>query len=77
MRGVKPTEKGRRDLKAQLVARGMTQMEVAARMGITFVTLSRLLNGHAKWTRYHARGFSFATGIPLAVILPPEGENAA
>lgn len=59
----------RRDLKAALVRRGITQTDAASRMGISFNTMSRLLNGFAEWTPRHARAFSFATGIPLAQIV--------
>jgi transcriptional regulator with XRE-family HTH domain len=65
----------RRDLKAALVLRGLTQQEAARRAGISESQMSRLLNGNRAWTLLQARAFSFATGISLATILP-DGDGA-
>lgn len=67
--------KERRDLKAALVLRGIIQIELARRMGIDQSTVSRLLSGERSFTTIQARAFSFATGIPLATILP-NGQEA-
>lgn len=52
-------------LRDALKQRGLTQLEVARRMGITPSQLSRMLGGSRKWKLRHARAFAMATGIPM------------
>lgn len=52
-------------LQDALRLRGLTQVEVARRMGITPSHLSRMLGGSRKWKVRHARAFAMATGIPM------------
>jgi transcriptional regulator with XRE-family HTH domain len=68
--------KHRRDLRAELVLRGMNASDAARRMGVNPSTVSRLLSGETPWSERNARAFSFATGIPLATILP-NGQEAS
>lgn len=68
--------RNRRDLKAELALRGLTMTAVAERMGVNVGTVSRLLSGERPFSKIHARAFSFATGIPLATILP-NGQEAS
>ena len=60
--------KERRDLKAELMRRGLSQKQVARRVGITYWHLNSVLNGAAPMTDRLARDIAFATGIPLKLI---------
>ena len=64
--------KERRDLKAELVLRGLTMTQVAERMGVHASTVSRILNGERPFTTIQARAFAFATGVSMSLILPPQ-----
>ena len=59
------------NLKAELATRGLTQRQVAKDMGVSHWYLSRLINGHAPFSRLTARSFAMVTGIPLADIEAP------
>ena len=59
----------RTDLKAELSRLGLTQREVATKMGIEHTYLSKLVNGRAPFTRLVGRSFAMATGIPLEQVL--------
>ncbi|KPJ64898.1 hypothetical protein AMK68_00245 [candidate division KD3-62 bacterium DG_56] len=73
-----PTLTRRNDLQALIKAKGLSQSQVAERCAVTDHHLSDVLCGRAALTRRLARLLSFATGIPLAVILPPgDGEKGA
>ena len=58
-----------RDLKAEFVRRGLKQKEVARRIGVTHWHLNNVLNGLTPMTERLARDISFATSIPLSVVL--------
>ena len=58
-----------KELKAELVRRGITQTELARRMQIGRSHLSQMLNGIEPLKPHYARLISYCTGIPLAVIL--------
>lgn len=66
-----------REMKAQLVARGLSQVEVARRAGITSQHLNAVLNGYAPMTDRLARDIAFATGIPLKLIQDHGSEETA
>jgi transcriptional regulator with XRE-family HTH domain len=55
----------------------MTASDASRRMGVNPSTVSRLLSGDIPFSIRHARAFSFATGIPLATILPNGQEATA
>ena len=62
----------RDDLRRELRCRGLTQVQVAGRMGIDAGRLRRRLSGEAAITQEFAYGFSRATGIAVAdVVRPP------
>ncbi|KKL71529.1 hypothetical protein LCGC14_2094010 [marine sediment metagenome] len=69
----------RRDLKAALVLKGITQTELARRIHRSRQYLSELLNGHRPIPPDVAKLISFSTGISLAAIQPdgylPEREE--
>jgi len=56
------------ELKALLQAKGLTQIEVARRMGISGAQLTRLFKGQRDWTPLTARAFAMATGIPKSTV---------
>lgn len=58
-----------RELKAELVRRGITQTELSRRVHKGRQYLNELLNGHRPIPPDVAKLISFSTGIPLAVIL--------
>ena len=51
------------NIKTMIREAGLTQSEVARRMGISDAQLSRLISGHRKWYGRTKRAFSLATGI--------------
>lgn len=57
------------DLHHELDKRGLTQIGVARRMGVSGAQVSRLLSGEWRWSLLMARAFAIATGIPLSAIL--------
>jgi transcriptional regulator with XRE-family HTH domain len=64
------------NLKAELAARGLTQREVAKRMGITHTYLSKLINRRIPFTSPMALAFASVTGIPVEAIGEPEAVGA-
>ncbi len=66
-----------RDLKAELVRRGITQRELARRVGVSYWHVNDVINGHVVLTDRLARDISRATGIPLSVILPSQDGDGA
>lgn len=64
-----------RDLKAELARKGLTNKEVARRIGIGRDYFSQVLCGRAPLNERLARDISLATGIPLSVIVPGRGDG--
>ena len=58
-----------RELKAELVRRGISQTELARRIHKGRQYLNELLNGHRPIPPDVAKLISFSTGIPLTTIL--------
>ena len=65
-----------RDLKAELVRRGISQTDLARRVHKGRQYLNELLNGHRPIPPDVAKLISFSTGIPLSVILPEDSQEA-
>jgi len=67
-----------RELKAELVRRGVTQVELARRVKVSPQHLNSVLNGYDPMTGRLAREIAFAIAVPLSFILPePVGQEAA
>ena len=56
-------------LKLALELRGLSQSQVAARMGISAVTLSRVLSGFTTFSTEHAELAATALGVPLTFFI--------
>ncbi len=65
----------KRELKAQIVRKGLSQTEVARRIGVSPQHLNAVLNGYEPLTERTARDIAFATGLPLSVVLGGDGDG--
>ena len=61
------------DMKSLLRDRGLTQAQVARRMGISPALLSRLFSGEREWSMLTLRAFAQATRIPMKDITGGNG----
>lgn len=76
MTTVKSTSaKPMRELKAELVRRGISQVELARRMGIGRSYLSQMLNGIEPLKPHYAKLIATCASIPMSVVLP-DGDGA-